>query len=157
MIKKFLIFITLLMPLFFGCSQKFDTGQLGNTNGASNIGGDTVYVHVNPDWGGFNNPQAILIGHEPIIYVCDTDNDRIVMLNTAGTVLGTLGIKKPIAISQDYRLNLIVCAEYDTVINGITNTYSAVYKINLFAVNHIIVVNCFLKNNNNFFINNIII
>ena len=138
MIKKFLISAILVIPILFGCSDKFDINQLGDYHGAGNPGGDTVYVHINPDWGGFNNPQAILIGHEPFIYVCDTDNNRIVMLNTAGTLLGTLTIKKPIAISQDYRLNLIVCAEYDTLINGITNTYSAVYKIDLFAVNHII-------------------
>jgi hypothetical protein len=134
MINKFLIFVILLFPLFFGCADKFNINQLGETQGLSNNSGDTVYVHVNPDWGGFNNPRAILVGKEPFIYVCDTDNDRIVMLNTAGTVLGTLSIKKPIAISQDYRLNLIVCAQAE--INSIT--YSAVYKIDLFAVDHII-------------------
>jgi hypothetical protein len=134
MIKKFLISAILVIPVLFGCSDKFDISQLGDTHGAGNPNGDTVYVHINPDWGGFNNPHAILIGHEPFIYVCDTDNDRIVMLNTAGTVLGTLSIKKPIAVAEDYRLNLIVCAQVD--INGIT--YSAVYKIDLFAVNHII-------------------
>src|ERR1035437_1333619 len=134
MIKKFLIFAILVIPILFGCSDKFNINQLGDIHGAGNAGGDTLYVHVNPDWGGFNNPQAILLGKEPFIYVCDTDNNRIVMLNTAGTVLGSLSIERPIAISQDYRLNLIVCAQ--TEINSIT--YSAVYKINLFAVNHII-------------------
>jgi hypothetical protein len=139
MIKKFLISALFLVPILFGCSDKFDLSQLGDTHGAGNPGGDTVYVHINPDWTNaagitYNNPRAIYIGHEPFIYVCDTDNDRIVMLNTAGTVLGTLGIKKPIAITEDYRLNLIVCAQIDTG----TIPYSAVYKIDLFAVNHII-------------------
>ena len=139
MIKKFLISVILLIPILFGCSDKFDLSQLGDTHGAGNPGGDTVYVHMNPDWSvadgiPYNNPHAIFMGREPFIYVCDTDNDRIVMLNTAGTVLGTLNIKKPIAITQDYRLNLIVCAQAD--INSIT--YSAVYKIDLYAVNHII-------------------
>jgi hypothetical protein len=139
MIKKFLISVLLLIPVLFGCSDKFDLSQLGDTHGAGNPGGDTVYVPINPDWTTaegipYNNPRAILIGHEPFIYICDTDNDRIVMLNTAGTVLGTLHIKKPIAITEDYRLNLIVCAQVDT---GAV-PYSAVYKIDLFAVNHII-------------------
>ena len=144
MINKFLISVILLIPILFGCSDKFDLNQLGDTHGAGNPGGDTVYVHINPDWSTaagkpYSNPRAILIGHEPFIYICDTDNDRIVMLNTAGTVLGTLeGIKKPVAIAEDYRLNLIVCAQFDTVINGSTITYSAVYKIDLFAVSHII-------------------
>jgi hypothetical protein len=134
MIKKFLISAILIIPVLFGCSDKFDINLLGDTHGAGNPGGDTVYVHVNPDWGGFNNPQAILIGQEPFIYVCDTDNDRIVMLNTAGAVLGTLSVKKPVAIAQDYRLNLIVCAQFDTL----NTSFSAVYKIDLYAVNHII-------------------
>ena len=119
MIKKFLISAILLIPVLFGCSDKFDINQLGEVHGNGNSHGDTVYVHLNPDWttaGGvpYNNPRAILIGHEPFIYVCDTDNNRIVMLNTAGTVLGSLNIKKPIAIAEDYRLNLIVCAQVDT-------------------------------------------
>jgi hypothetical protein len=144
MIKKFLIFVLLLIPILFGCSDKFDINQLGDIHGAGNPSGDTVYVHINPDWseaGGkpFNNPQAILVGKEPFIYVCDTGNDRIVMLNTAGATLGVLelsplGIKKPIAIAQDYRLNLIVCAQIDTG----TIPYSAVFKINLFALNYVI-------------------
>jgi DNA-binding beta-propeller fold protein YncE len=132
MIKKFLIYLLLLVPFFFGCSEKFDINQLGNTKGVGNASGDTVYVHINPDWGGFNNPRAILVGKEPFIYVCDTDNNRIVMLNTAGTILGTLSIQKPIAITQDYRLNLIVCAQAE--INSIT--YSAVYKIDLYKLQH---------------------
>jgi hypothetical protein len=142
MIKKFLISVILIIPLLFGCSDKFNINDLGNTHGAGNAKGDTVYVPLNPDWteaGGipYNNPKAILIGHEPFIYICDTDNNRIVMLNTAGGFLGALdlsvfGIKKPIAIAEDYRLNLIVCAQIDTG----AIPYSAVFKINLFAVDH---------------------
>ena len=50
--------------------------------------------------------------------------------------MSTRSIKKPIAISQDFRLNLIVCAEFDTLIGGIIKTFSAVYKLNLVAANH---------------------
>ncbi len=46
-----------------------------------NIGGDTVYVQLNPVWEGFNNPQDIYVGRDPFIYVADTDNDRVVMMN----------------------------------------------------------------------------
>jgi hypothetical protein len=138
MMKKYLLSAILVIPFFLGCSDKFDTNLLGNTSGLTNISGDTSYVPVNPAWGGFNNPQAILIGKEPYIYVCDTDNNRIVMLNTAGDQLGAIGIKKPIAIAQDYRLNLIVCGQFDTLINGVSQTFSAVYKIDLFSAHHII-------------------
>src|ERR1035437_7134864 len=119
MMKKFLLSAILVIPFFFGCTDKFDSNLLGNTGGPTNISGDTSYVPVNPAWEGFNNPQAILVGKEPFIYVCDTDNNRIVMINTAGTQLGEISIKKPIAIAQDYRLNLLVCAQFDTLINGV--------------------------------------
>lgn len=126
--KSALLLTFFLIPT--GCVDKFEppvsTGQQGN------ITGDTVYVRLNPDWEGFNNPQDIFIGNEPFIYVADTDNNRIVMMNLAGTVLGTREIKNPVAISQDYQLNLIVCAEFDTV----GQTFGAVFKLDLFTAGH---------------------
>ncbi|HSL88537.1 MAG TPA: hypothetical protein VK870_04505, partial [Ignavibacteriaceae bacterium] len=102
-----------------GCVDKF---EIPVTSGEGNIAGDTVYVQLNPPWEGFSNPQSIFIGNEPFIYVADTDNNRIVMMNLAGDILGTREIKRPVAISQDYQLNLIVCSEFDTL--GVT--YGAV-------------------------------
>ena len=134
--KKYIRYIILIIPLLFGCGDKLDINQFNSNSKNVNTAGDTVYVQLSPSWEGFNNPQAILVGKEPFIYVCDTDNNRIVMLNTAGTVLGTKSIKQPIAIAQDYRLNLIVCAQFDTLIGGSVNTFSAVYKIDLFTAQH---------------------
>ena len=131
--KKYLLVIISAFFLIQGCDRKFNANDLLAPNaGTGNITGDTLYVELNPVWGGFNNPQDIYLGREPFIYVADTDNNRIVMMNVDGQILGTLSIKKPIAIAQDYKLNLIVCAEFDTL----GQTYSAVYKIDLFAVGH---------------------
>jgi len=124
-----LFVILIFAVLFTGCGDKF---ELPNTGGEGNVSGDTLYIPTGLPWSGFNNPQAMLMGREPFLYVCDTDNNRIVMLDIAGQFHGSLSIKHPVAISQDYRLNLLVCAEFDT--NGIS--YSAVYKIDLFAANH---------------------
>jgi len=134
--KNYFKYLILAIPFLYGCGDKLDLNQFETNTQNVNPAGDTVYVQLTPSWEGFNNPQAILIGKEPFIYICDTGNDRIVMLNTAGTVLGSKSIKKPIAIAQDYRLNLIVCAEYDTSINGVVSTFSAVYKIDVFAAQH---------------------
>lgn len=125
-VSTVLIFFSLLV---LSCEAKF---ELPTVTDIGNIAGDTVYVQINPAWEGFNNPQDIFIGNEPFIYIADTDNDRIVMMNLAGVVLGTKSIKKPIEISQDYQLNLIVCAEFDTL--GVT--FGAVYKIDLVSANH---------------------
>lgn len=132
---KLKIFLALLI-FVFGCSDKFDLNQFNLDKGKGNLSGDTVYVQLSPVWGGFNKPQDIIIGREPFIYVADTDNDRIVMMNLDGQILGVRSIKKPIAIAQDYTLNLIVCAQFDTVVNSVTKTFSAVYKLDLVSANH---------------------
>ncbi|MEE9431384.1 MAG: hypothetical protein V3V16_10110 [Melioribacteraceae bacterium] len=100
--------------------------------------GDTLYIQQTPEWTGFNNPQDMIIGREPFIYIADTDNDRIVMLNIAGEFLGEVAIKHPTSITQNYRLELLVVAEFDTTISGKSLTFSAVYKINLVESGHIL-------------------
>lgn len=139
MMKKSLLGLITVFILIQGCDRKFNTEELVAPNtGGGNIGGDTVYVQLNPVWEGFNNPQDIYVGKDQFIYVADTDNDRVVMLNVAGQVLGSVAIKKPVAIAQDYRLNLIVCGETD-ITDTLTNqvvTYSAVYKLDLYAAGH---------------------
>lgn len=124
----FSAFITL--AALTNCTDKFEPPTA--TGNPGNIAGDTVYVEVNPAWEGFNSPQDIFVGNEPFIYIADTENNRIVMMNLAGAVLGTREIQRPVAISQDYQLNLIICAEFDTA--GIT--YGAVFKLDLFSAGH---------------------
>jgi len=128
-IKSFILILIIILSA--SCNEEFDTTQFISDD-PGNVTGDTVYVKINPDWEGFNKPQDIIVGKEPLIYVADTENDRIVMLNVAGQWLGTKSIKHPVAIAQDYKLNLIVCAEFDTL----GQTFSAVYKIDLYASGH---------------------
>lgn len=134
--KNFILILIMLLPLLNSCGDKFDISQLNQNSGNANIAGDTVYVQLNPSWEGFNKPQAIIIGREPFIYIADTYNDRIVMMNLNGNILGTRHIKRPVALAEDYKLNLIVCAQYDTVVNGQTQTFSAVFKIDLVSAQH---------------------
>jgi hypothetical protein len=138
-IKRYIYLFTSLLFLT-GCSEKFDINQFSSETGNANIKGDTLYIQITPAWTGFNYPSAMMIGNEPFVYIADTDNDRIVMMNLAGQRLGSKdGIKKPVAVAQDYQMNLIVCAEFDTVIsNGTKKTFSAVYKIDMVAGSHII-------------------
>ncbi len=131
-----LLFVILIFSFVPGCGDKFDIGQLTSSQGNANVTGDTVYVQLNPPWTGFNKPQGMIIGREPFIYVADTYNDRIVMMNLNGNILGTREIRRPVALAQDYKLNLIVCAELDTVVNGQTQTFGAVYKLNMFSSDH---------------------
>jgi len=131
-ILLFIIFVSII----YSCVEKFDLNQIEVGDDDVNVGGDTVYVLVNPIWDGYNKPQYVMVGREPFIYVADTENDRVVMLNLAGEILSSTTIKHPVALAQDYRLNLFVCAQFDTVINGSTQTFSAVYKLDLVAADH---------------------
>jgi DNA-binding beta-propeller fold protein YncE len=131
-----LFFILQVILIFASCAEKFDLTDIDTGDGNINFGGDTVYVQLKPVWEGYNRPQDIMVGREPFIYVADTDNDRIVMLNLNGDVLGARAIKQPVALAQDYRLNLIVCAQFDTIVGGQSQTFNAVYKIDLVASSH---------------------
>lgn len=135
MMKRILILFSLSI-LLFGCGEKLDLTEFVQTGRQGNFSTDTAYVLINPPWTGFNNPSDIMVGREPFIYVADTDNNRVVVLNLAGQVIGSINVKKPVALAQDYRLNLFICAEFDTTINGITKNFGALYKVDLFAAKH---------------------
>ena len=132
---ELIVFIGVIVVLS-SCTNKFDLNQVEVGDENTNVGGDTVFVMLNPVWDGYNKPQDIMVGREPFIYVADTDNDRIVMLNLAGQILGTRSIKHPVALAQDHRLNLIVVAQFDTTVGGSTQTFSAVFKLDLVSVQH---------------------
>ncbi|MCH8872107.1 hypothetical protein IH824_04925 [candidate division KSB1 bacterium] len=133
-IKHFIF--TGVIIFLINCGDKFNLNQVEIGDDEVNVGGDTVFVKLNPVWEGFNKPQDIMVGREPFIYVADTENDRVVMLNLAGQILGTRSIKHPVALAQDHRLNLIVVAQFDTSVGGGTQTFSAVFKLDLVSVQH---------------------
>ena len=137
--------LTIFILLFFGCQEdKYNVNSFPKTTTNANIS-DTVYIQQGIPWGDsrypqsgtFNGPQAVIVGNEPLVYVADTKNNRIVMLDIAGRVIGySQRIQRPVALAQDKRLQLLVCAQFDTVLQGQTATFGAVYRLNLPAVNH---------------------
>jgi DNA-binding beta-propeller fold protein YncE len=131
--------VLVLVAYLIGCQEThFPIESLPQGSVYTRIG-DTVYVVQNPVWTGFNHPQGITVGHEPFIYVADTDNDRIVMLDLIGRVIGySQKIKHPVALTEDWRLQLIVCAQFDTLLPGkqAPTTFGAVYRLDLVSTNH---------------------
>jgi hypothetical protein len=140
----FIISLFLISIFLVACKEdKFPVESLSKSRViAQNVSlAETTYVQQKPDWIGFNKPQAVIVGNEPFIYVADTYNDQIVMLDIAGRVLGnSQKIKRPVAIAQDRRLHLLVCAEFDTTLPGRNAqiTFGAIYRLNLPTVNHVI-------------------
>jgi hypothetical protein len=131
------LFFTLIL-LLLQCTDKFDPGITQTGSGNGNIS-DTVYIQQKPVWSGFNHPEDMIIGKDGFLYICDTGNDRIVMMDIAGHVLGySKTIKHPTSITQDYKKDLFVCARFDTLINSANVTYDAVYQIEMFPAGHVI-------------------
>ncbi len=131
--KTYNILFILTVTLFLtNCVTKFEKPDNSPKDGGQVIN-DTLYVQQTPVWTGFNRPQDLIIGKETFIYVADTDNNRIVVLNLAGHIVGERSIKQPVALAQDFQLNLIVCAKFDTLIEGSNITYSAVFKLDMVA------------------------
>ena len=95
--------------------------------------GDTTYIQLTPVWEpatgyDLNQPKDILLGREPLIYIADTGNNRILMLDLAGNILGEAKsdiLQNPVSLTQDSRLNLFIVTDSNKI-----------FKIDLVAVNH---------------------
>lgn len=137
--KTVYIFLAGLL-LFSACQEKYDIGIIYKkadeyrTQLSTTIG-DTSYVEKG-EWSGiFNKPRTIMYGLDQLLYVADTYNNRIVMLNIAGQVLSTSQfILHPIALAQDNRLDLLVCAE--TIEPSTNDTIGVVLRMKLVAAGH---------------------
>ncbi len=89
---------------------------------------DTSYVEVEPPFGGFTNPEDVMIGNDQLLYVADTKANRLVMMNRAGQFLSQRTMLHPISIAQDSRLDVLVGGEL-VAANG--DTLGAIFRIHL--------------------------
>jgi len=108
-----------------GCEQKFDLATLPQQGADTR---DTAYIQLSPPFGGFSQPQDVLVGLDQLLYVADTYANRVVMMNLAGTVLSSRSMIRPISIAQDTRLDLLVGGEM-VAANG--DTVGALFRIHL--------------------------
>ncbi|MBU0712670.1 hypothetical protein KJ762_07310 [bacterium] len=128
------IIILLFSLLYMTCSSdKYPLPSIPDIDDRyANIGKQVynlIYPILDAESGyAFNHPSDIYFGVDNFVYVCDTDNNRIVMLDAGGGLQGiSQYIDHPEAISQDDSLNLLI-----------VNKTNKVYKINLLKYNHFI-------------------
>jgi len=136
--SKYFFIIVFAVIIIAGCTEKFDTGELPLDVELPDVIGDTTYIQIGRAWTDFNQPRDVIVGFDQLVYVADSGNDRIVMLDLGGNVQGiSQRIPNPVAIAQDRRLNLLIAASHDTTdTDGNEVRLAAVYKINLFAAEH---------------------
>jgi hypothetical protein len=115
----------LLLALLAGCAERFDLSTLPQEGPATL---DTSYVQVFPSFGGYEGAQDIQIGNDQLLYVADTRNNRLVMLNRAGIELSERAMLHPTSVAQDSRLDLLVGGEL-VAANG--DTVGAIFRIHL--------------------------
>jgi len=89
------------------------------------------YIQINPPLDAangynFRNPSDIFYGVDNFLYVADTDNNRIVMMDIGGTIQGySQPIDHPEAITQNDSLQLLI-----------VNRTNAVFRIDLYKYLH---------------------
>jgi hypothetical protein len=127
-----LIFSFLTVMLFAGCGEQLDLSQFP-INQNPGIIGDTVYIPQTPSFTGFNAPSDIFIGNEPLVYIADRLNDRIVQLDLAGGLISySVPVLRPKKITQDRNYDLLVLASViDTIPPNILDTVDVVYRFRL--------------------------
>jgi hypothetical protein len=128
----FILVSSLFILVLTACGgEKFPLPEQPDDTGGSIVVSDTTYIQLRPVWDAetgytLNQPQDILMGREPLIYIADTGNDRILMLDLAGNILGqSPAIDNPVALTQDSKLNLLIVTDSNKI-----------YRINLVAVQH---------------------
>ncbi len=121
------IFLILFGLTFNSCGDKTDLSQFPINGGSDPNIGDVVYVQQSPTWNQFNGPAAVYLGKEPLVYVADTKNDRVVQLDLSGSEIGSISVKNPVAIAQDYNFDLLIIA--DSLAGS--DTINVLYRLNL--------------------------
>jgi hypothetical protein len=114
--------------IFSSCDHRIDFAPFDEAVITGSIT-DTSYVEINPAWGGFTSPRAILIGNDQLIYVADYDANQVLILDAGGATLGRRTMLHPTALAQNSKLDLYVTAEAIAP-NG-TDTLAVIYKIAL--------------------------
>ncbi len=129
--KKFLLIAATLLFICACGGAKFPLPEQPDDNGGNVVVSDTTYLQLQPVWNAatgynLNQPQDILLGREPLVYIADTGNDRILMLDLAGNILGqSKPVDNPVGLAQDSKLNLLIVTDSNKI-----------YRINLVAVQH---------------------
>ena len=138
--KKVYIYLQLLvlaglsvLMINYGCQPKLDLAQFPITNTGDTTVSEITYVQQYPVWTQFNAPEDILLGREPLIYVADTRNNRVVQLDLSGSEIGSINmsginVNFPRKIAQDNNFDLLVIC--DSAVSQ-ADTVSVIYRLKI--------------------------
>lgn len=132
MMKKtyFTLVVLFTAVLLNSCGERLDLSQFPITNNGNINVADTLYILQTPVWSGFNKPEDVLLGNEPLVYVADTKNNKVVQMDISGGRIGEIDVNNPRKLAQDYNFDLLVIS--DSIVST-SDTVSVVYRINTVA------------------------
>lgn len=131
---RFSILLMLLTILFSGCE-----GYFGKKTDISFIEKpefqprEVAYVPLFPFWTGLAEPVDVIAGFDELFYVVDAAKEEVVCFDEAGNRLGSKRVQGAYAVSQDRKLNLLVCGTKTVDVNGVNYELSCLYRLNLQA------------------------
>ena len=105
-----IVLVALSLMVAFSCGEKIklptETPPTGNL-------GDTLYLSLNPPWDAdhgynFSGVSCLYFGLDTYLYVADTENNRVLQLDAAGTIHSSFTVNHPISVTQDELMRLLV-------------------------------------------------
>lgn len=134
--KYLILLFGFFAVMISSCSDETDLAQFPLDNGGGTpVISETTYVQQSPTWT-FNQPEAVLVGREPLIYVANTKSNSVVQLDLAGSEIGSIAVRNPRDIAQDYNFDLLVIG--DSILSVTGDTISVLYRIKLVPIGGII-------------------
>ena len=141
---KQILYLLLLLGLAAGCSDKM---ELPVDQGGLTGSGDTTFIKLNPSWDegiglDLSQPGDIIIGPDGLVYIADTGNDRILVVDRSGAPqtfgnLDNIGyVDQPCGLAFDDMLNLFICNSSDTVY--VWNRYLNNYEVTAVAYEYVL-------------------
>ena len=83
--KYLILFLSFTVIVISSCTDKTSLSDFPRTGGGGvPVITDVTYVQQTPTWNQFNGPKAVLVGREPLVYIADTKNNRLVQLDLSG-------------------------------------------------------------------------
>lgn len=89
-----------------------------------------AYVPIEPSFTNFVRPTNIVIGFDELIYIVDEGTDEIICYDEAANELGRFHVPGLTYVAQDRQLDLLAIGTYDTTINSVPYSLTAIYRIN---------------------------
>ena len=121
------VYAAVALSVIAGCEKEFDLSTLPQLPDSVI---DTAYVQLSPPFSGFVGAEGIAVGRDQLLYIADTRNNRVVMLNRAGQFMSARSVLHPRSISQDSKLDLLVGGEV-VAANG--DTAGAIFRFHLYS------------------------